>query len=105
MSYITKEELSALQESSLDRNALCPFLITHVRNNQLSIARHYGGCTFHGSRYIYIPGTDELIRDDVLKFVTKMRKEAMEQNQCPLFSPIDQMKRVRAAIAKMEMKP
>jgi hypothetical protein len=41
-----------------------------------SVARHYGGAKYNGSQYTYIPGEDELIRDDVLKFVTKLRKEA-----------------------------
>ena len=43
---------------------------------QFSIARfpQYMGCTFQGKHYTYCPTTDELIRDDVLKEVTKLRK-------------------------------
>lgn len=49
-----------------------------VSSTQLSIARIYGGASVNGERYTYFPQTDELIRDDVLKFVSKARKEAMK---------------------------
>lgn len=38
-------------------------------NSQLSIARHYGGCTYQGARYL-IDGKTEgqpLVRSDVIK--------------------------------------
>ena len=51
----------------------------HVSNTQLSIARHYGGIQFDGHSFTYIPATDELIRDDVLKFIVKQRRAAAKQ--------------------------
>lgn len=49
---------------------------TGVSHTQLSIARHYGGIVFNGQHYTYMPATDELIRDDVLKLVMKARVAA-----------------------------
>lgn len=47
----------------------------NVSQTQLSIARHYGGIKVSSDFYTYFPATDELIRDDVLKAVTKLRKQ------------------------------
>lgn len=71
-SYLNDAELNAIQ--GMDRST--PYLIDGVSQTQLSIARFYGACKFQGREYTYFPATDELIRDDVLKFVTKMRKDA-----------------------------
>jgi muramoyltetrapeptide carboxypeptidase LdcA involved in peptidoglycan recycling len=71
-SYISGMESERILEH-LDRST--PFIFSGVSNSQLSIARHYGAINFQGQMYTYFPATDELIRDDVLKFVTKMRKK------------------------------
>lgn len=42
-----------------------PEEIHHVSQTQFSVARHFGGCTFQGQRYIYDASTDRLIRADV----------------------------------------
>jgi hypothetical protein len=52
-----------------------PFGIRNVSMTQLSIARHYGGIKYNGEAYTYIPKTDELIRDDVLKWQRKNAKK------------------------------
>jgi hypothetical protein len=70
MNYLTEAEIEAIQH--LDRSA--PYVIGHVSQTQLSVARRFGGCEFKGHGYCYIPETDELIRDDVLNFVAKLRK-------------------------------
>lgn len=69
---ISKAEIEALQLSKLDRAT--PFLIAGVSRSQFSIARHYGGCRIQGRNYSYLPLTDELIRDDVVKWLAKYRK-------------------------------
>ena len=46
----------------------------NVRMGQLSIARHYGGCEVNGHHFTYNPTDDSLIRDDVLKWLTKRLK-------------------------------
>jgi hypothetical protein len=51
-----------------------PFGITNVTQTQFSIARYYGGINFNGSMYIYCPDTDELIREDVMKWKAKQLK-------------------------------
>lgn len=71
MSYLTAAEVEAIQH--LDRAA--PYCIGNASMSQFSVARHYGACTFNGHRYTYMATSDELIRDDVLKLVTKMRKK------------------------------
>lgn len=72
MGYMTEAEINALQTTRLDKQT--PFAIGGVSQSQLSIARHYGGCKFRGRHYLYIPETDELLRDDVAKWLTKHRK-------------------------------
>lgn len=72
MSHLTEEELAALQSSMLGRGA--PYIIQGVSFTQFSVARYSGGCKYNGRKYIYIPATDEFIRDDVIKWVTKYRK-------------------------------
>ena len=51
-----------------------PFGITNVTQTQFSIARYYGGINFNGSMYIYYSDTDELIREDVMKWKAKQLK-------------------------------
>lgn len=78
-SFITDSEFEALQTSNLPRET--PFAIQGVMNTQLSIARFYGGIRYKGDSYTYMPDGDELIRDDVLKFVTKLRKKNRKTEQ------------------------
>lgn len=46
-----------------------------VSRTQLSIARHYGGCTVVGKNFLYNAADDSLIREDVVKWVVKRKKE------------------------------
>ena len=78
-SFLTEAEIEALQTSNLPRKT--PFAIQGVMNTQLSIARFYGGIRYKGDGYTYMPDGDELIRDDVLKFVTKLRKKNRKTEQ------------------------
>ena len=74
MNYLTDDELDAVHASGLD--PFTPYVIDGVSQSQLSVARHFGGCTYGGREYAYIPTTDELVREDVVRWVTKRRKEA-----------------------------
>ena len=78
-SFLTDSEFEALQTSNLPRKT--PFAIQGVMNTQLSIARFYGVIRYNGDGYTYMPDGDELIRDDVLKFVTKLRKKNLKAEQ------------------------
>ena len=51
-----------------------PYVITHVSQTQFSVSRYYGGCTYRSESYTYLPHTDELIRDDVLRWMQKKRQ-------------------------------
>ena len=53
-----------------------PYGMTNISMTQLSIARYYGGIKYNGESYTYLPLTDELIRDDVLKWKRKTDKAA-----------------------------
>jgi hypothetical protein len=54
-----------------------PFGICNVRMTQFSIARFYGAIDFNGDRFTYLPDTDELIRDDVLRWrLGELKREA-----------------------------
>lgn len=58
-----------------------PFGIRNVSMTQLSIARHYGGIEYNGDKYTYLPKTDELIRNDVLKWQSKNAKKSPPNTQ------------------------
>jgi hypothetical protein len=59
-----------------------PILYRYISGTQLSIVRHGVGAVINDRQYTYISATDELIRDDVLAWLTKRRKaEKAEQAQ------------------------
>lgn len=64
-------ELELLTIQHLPRDT--PYLIQHISRTQLSIARHAGGCRYQGQNYVYMPTTDELVRADVARLVTRLR--------------------------------
>jgi hypothetical protein len=70
--YLTEEEVEAAQSL----HTRTPYAICQVSQGFFSIARHYGGMTLQNEHYTYFPAHDELVRDDVLKLATKMRKRA-----------------------------
>jgi len=65
-------EAKAVQK--LDRKT--PYIIQGVSRGQLSPCRHYGGCVFNGAHYSYVPPTDELVRADVVKALSREDKAA-----------------------------
>lgn len=69
-----KSMLDNLEGCPLHRRT--PFGISPVRRTQFSVARFYGGVTFQGESYTYFPKTDELIRNDVLKWKRKRAKKS-----------------------------
>ena len=72
MSYLTESELEALQLTDLSRET--PFLIGHVKSGYFSVARIAMGAVIQGWHYTYMPPTDELVRDDVVKWVQRKRR-------------------------------
>lgn len=44
-----------------------PYMIHRVSRSQFSTARHYGGAVFSGDSYLYQPGSDTMVRADVVK--------------------------------------
>jgi hypothetical protein len=51
-----------------------PYGIAGVSHTQFSIARFSGAIKFNGENYTYFPDTDELVRDDVLRWLKKSKK-------------------------------
>jgi len=74
-SYLTADEVQAAQ--TLHKRA--PFALPNVSMGFFSIARYYGGLTYQGCHYTYMPGHDECVRDDVLRLVAKLRKKTAPQ--------------------------
>jgi hypothetical protein len=83
-SYLTEDEVQAAQ--TLHKRA--PFALCNVSMGFFSIARHYGGLTFQGCHYTYMPGHDECVRDDVLRMVTKLRKKPAGKKTEPAPQPM-----------------
>ena len=69
--------LVGLEKCPLPRTT--PFGITNVRMTQFSIARFYGRINFNGESFTYLPDTDELIRNDVLRWRLKQLKEVVRE--------------------------
>jgi hypothetical protein len=53
-------------------------IIANVSQTQFSIARHFGGIKFNGSEFKYFPADDLLVRQDVVKFLTKKPRKAKQ---------------------------
>jgi hypothetical protein len=81
-SYFTELEYADLLISDIDKTI--PLAIAHVSKTQFSVARYSGGCIYQRKRYIYNYQTDELIRDDVMKAVGKMRRAAKKAEKKPV---------------------
>jgi len=72
-SHITPDEWAALAlDDKLHQRSA--WLYQHVSQTQLSLARFAMGHIVNGEHYVYCPPTDELIRGDVLKALSKLRK-------------------------------
>jgi len=86
-----EQQIELLKTCQLPDNP--PWLYRNVSQTQLSIARFSGGCRVNGRMYYYNPLTDELVRDDVLKWLgqqeraaKKAAKEQAKQATSDLFS-------------------
>lgn len=85
-SHLAADELAALQASTLDRST--PFAIQGVSLGFFSVARHYGGATYNGASYTYFPESDELVRDDVVRWVRKRRAKVKTEQLMQKIMPI-----------------
>jgi hypothetical protein len=70
-SYLTEDEMCMAHTL----HSRAPYVLRGVSKGFFSLARHYGGLTFQGCHYTYIPPHDECVRDDVLKMVGKTRRK------------------------------
>ena len=71
MDTVTEARLAIA--SSLHTNT--PYAIRGVSRGMFSVARLYGRAKYNGASYTYIPETDELVRDDVVKAVQRAERK------------------------------
>ena len=62
-------------ETSCPLHRKTPFIIGNITQTQFSVARRFGTCTFNGDHYTYFASSDELWRDDFLKWAKQQFKE------------------------------
>ena len=72
-SALSAAELLALQLSDLPVVQHAPFIIQPVQGSIYSTCRNAGGATVQGYAYTYVSAYDELIREDVLRWLQKHR--------------------------------
>jgi hypothetical protein len=73
---ISSKELELLKASSMDHTT--PYSYQDASKTHLSTARLAGGVTINGEAYIYIEYTDEIIREDVYRWLMARRKRKVE---------------------------
>jgi len=78
--YLTEQEVAAVQ--TLHKKA--PYAVTGISRGMFSLARHSGGMTFQGCRYVYVEQFDECVRADVHKHVEAMRRQTTRTAQALL---------------------
>lgn len=82
MKTIIEAHSDLIESSKLHRRT--PFAIHPCMGTHFSIARLSGCIKFNGDGYTYFPSTDELIRDDVLRLISKNKvknkPEKLDQN-------------------------
>jgi hypothetical protein len=73
-----EQNKSILKEKFLEDEIIA---YSNVSNTQLSVARHFGGCNVQGKHFVYNPTDDSLIRQDVIKWISKQLKKKKEYNE------------------------
>lgn len=73
-SYLTEPEWAAVFEHFGVRDTLA---YAGVSDTIFSPARMFGALTINGALYLYSPSTDELLRQDVIKWVERRRADAI----------------------------
>lgn len=74
-SALSAAELLALQFAGLPVVEHAPFIIQPVTGSIFSTCRNAGGATVQGYAYTYVSAFDELIREDVLRWLKAHRGE------------------------------
>ena len=75
-SQLTPEECDQLLLDDLIAGGKPQLIHKNVSHGYLSIARYSGGVRINECYYVYNPVTDELLREDAVKALAKMRKAA-----------------------------
>jgi cytochrome c553 len=78
-SQLTKAEYDQLMLSDLMAGGKPTLLYRHVSHGQLSVARYSGGARINGCIYVYNAVADELLREDALKELAKIRRDAKKE--------------------------
>ena len=75
-SYLSDADVRAILDAGLHKRT--PYLIRGVSQTQLSIARYHSGIKYNGDSFTYMPTTDELVRDDVVEFIEKGKRQTKQ---------------------------
>lgn len=86
MSYLSEAETKAIQR--LHKRA--PYVIKNISNSYFSVARLYGSMFYQGCQYLYMAESDECVRIDVVKHITKRRNGTLRKKP-----PNEQPRRAR----------
>lgn len=77
---VTIDDLKEFQDGLEEKfGAHANIAYANVSMTQLSIARHYGGVKVQGKYFVYNPNDDSLIREDIVKWVAKQKKNASKE--------------------------
>jgi hypothetical protein len=76
-SYLTPEELTLLKSSRYRPEPT--FVIKNVSQSTHHSAKHYGSAIISKVHYTYIAEFDELVRNDIMFFIQRTRKEAKQK--------------------------
>ena len=75
---ITKQLLIEKEAAIREKFGPEELAIANVSMSFFSVARYYGGAKINGHSFTYCPDDDLLVRDDVVKFLTKKKRKKAE---------------------------
>jgi len=86
-SQLTQAEYDQLLLDDQIEGGKPQLLYRHISHGQLSLARRSMGARINGYHYVYNPMTDELLREDAVKSLAKMRKAEKAELPAPRNMP------------------
>jgi hypothetical protein len=76
MNQPTIEDLKTYQDELIAKfGSDTRIAVANVSISMFSVARHFGGCRIDGKYFVYNWMDDSIIREDVIKWITKRKKQ------------------------------
>ena len=79
MTYLTTTDLAALAAAGFDFKD-APATIPDATRRFLGWQQFSGACRMYGHEYRYLPATDEMVREDVLRFIEAQRRPTVKDS-------------------------